>query len=103
MAVQKRQLDVHLKSDNQTEMDQPLIETVRTQPKATHNKLISRTAVLIRTWWDYEYDDEDLMYLRSMISELSLGSGGEYQVHFLSTSRTTINKSGQMRRSTKKY
>lgn len=46
-------------------------------------KLLSRTAVLIRTWWDYKYDDEDLMFLRALISELSIASGGEYTVHFL--------------------
>ncbi|KAF1960054.1 hypothetical protein CC80DRAFT_590383 [Byssothecium circinans] len=57
--------------------------TVREQPKAAHNTLLPRTAVLIRTWWDYEYDDEDIMYLRALISELSLASGAEYQVHFL--------------------
>ena len=83
MAVQKRQLDVDLRIDNRTNTDGTLSETVRQQPKGTHKKLIPRTAVLIRTWWDYEYDDEDLLYLRSMISELTLGSGGEYQVHFL--------------------
>lgn len=53
------------------------------QPKAAFNKLVSRTALLIRTWWDYQYDDEDIMYLRSLIAELSIASGGEYQVHFL--------------------
>lgn len=48
-----------------------------------HRSLIPRTAVLIRTWWDYSYDDEDLMFLRALISELSIQSGGEYTVHFL--------------------
>lgn len=57
--------------------------TVSVQPKAAYKKLVSRTAVLIRTWWDYTYDDEDIMYLRSLISELSIASGGEYEVHFL--------------------
>ncbi|CAI6338329.1 unnamed protein product [Periconia digitata] len=57
--------------------------TVREQLKATHNKLLPRTAFLIRTWSDYEYDDEDIMYLRALISELSISSGAEYQVHFL--------------------
>lgn len=46
-------------------------------------KLLPRTAVLIRTWWDYKYDDDDLMFLRALISELSLASGGQYTVHFL--------------------
>lgn len=57
--------------------------TVRQEAKAAYNKLLPRTAVLIRTWWDYQYDDEDIMYLRALISELSVASGGEYQVHFL--------------------
>lgn len=46
-------------------------------------ELLPRTAVLIRTWNDYEYDDEDIFYLRSLIAELALHSGGEYSVHFL--------------------
>lgn len=85
MAIGKRQLDVDLKTGNDTEAvrDESLDDSLHHQSKASHNKLIPRTAVLIRTWWDYNYDDEDLMYLRSMISELTLASGGEYQVHFL--------------------
>jgi hypothetical protein len=53
------------------------------EPKAQHTNLLPRTAVLIRTWWDYDYDDEDIMFLRALISELTLASGGEYIVHFL--------------------
>lgn len=44
---------------------------------------LPRTAVVIRTWHDFEYSPEDILYLRSLISELSLLSGGEYTVHFL--------------------
>jgi Protein of unknown function (DUF3405) len=44
---------------------------------------LSRTAVIIRTWWDYPYSPEDLIYLRSIISELSIMTGGEYTLHFL--------------------
>jgi hypothetical protein len=83
MAAQKRQLNDASESTLVEDADLNHNETIRIQPKAAHNKLLPRTAVLIRTWWDYKYDDEDLMYLRSMISELSLASGGEYQVHFL--------------------
>lgn len=43
----------------------------------------NRTCVIIRTWYDYNYNPEDIMYLRSLISELSLASGSEYMVHFL--------------------
>ncbi|KAL8966402.1 MAG: hypothetical protein Q9197_006001 [Variospora fuerteventurae] len=45
--------------------------------------LLPRTAVLIRTWWDFHYTTEDIIYLRSLIAELSLLSGGEYTIHFL--------------------
>ena len=44
---------------------------------------LPRTAIVIRTWWDYDYNPETKMYLRSLISELPLLTGGEYQVHFL--------------------
>ncbi|KAF2209064.1 hypothetical protein CERZMDRAFT_100815 [Cercospora zeae-maydis SCOH1-5] len=43
----------------------------------------NRTAVIIRTWWDYQYDDEDLFYLRALVNELAIQTGGEYTVHFL--------------------
>ncbi|KAF1991239.1 hypothetical protein K402DRAFT_400700 [Aulographum hederae CBS 113979] len=39
-----------------------------------------RTAVLIRTWEGYEYTENDIHTIRAMISELSLRTGGEYQV-----------------------
>lgn len=45
--------------------------------------LLKRTAVVIRVWDDFEYHEEDIMNLRAMISELSIGSGGEYDVHLL--------------------
>jgi hypothetical protein len=71
------------KRDANTDTEAPSNATVHVQPKAAHNTLLPRTAVLIRTWWDYQYDDEDIMYLRALISELSLASGGEYEIHFL--------------------
>jgi hypothetical protein len=46
-------------------------------------KFVPRTAVVIRVWDDFEYREEDILHLRAMISELSLGSGGEYDVHLL--------------------
>ncbi|KAF2223614.1 hypothetical protein BDZ85DRAFT_261895 [Elsinoe ampelina] len=47
------------------------------------SRRLPRTAVLIRTWFDYQYDEEDIIYLRALINELSLQSSGEYTVHFL--------------------
>ncbi|KAL8819022.1 MAG: hypothetical protein Q9191_007819 [Dirinaria sp. TL-2023a] len=51
--------------------------------KKTNLMHIPRTAILIRTWWNYEYTPEDIIYLRSLVTELSLMTGGEYVVHFL--------------------
>jgi hypothetical protein len=42
-----------------------------------------RTAVIIRTWTGYEYDPEDIFYLRALVNELSIQSGSEYVIHFL--------------------
>ena len=47
------------------------------------NRPRSRTAVVIRTWHSFRYTPWHLAMLRAMISELSLASGGEYDVHFL--------------------
>ena len=82
MAMQKRDAPPGPFPTNSTSKIQAN-ETVRGQPKATYKKLLPRTAVLLRTWSDYQYDDEDIMYLRALISELSIASGGEYHVHFL--------------------
>ncbi|KAI9684745.1 MAG: hypothetical protein M1829_000120 [Trizodia sp. TS-e1964] len=46
-------------------------------------KKIPRTAVILRTWWDYIYKEDDILSIRALISELSLMSGGEYTVHLL--------------------
>lgn len=46
-------------------------------------KLLPRSAVIIRTWTGYQYNPEDLFYLRALTNELSIQSGSEYVVHFL--------------------
>ncbi|THY80515.1 hypothetical protein D6C93_09875 [Aureobasidium pullulans] len=40
-----------------------------------------RTAILIRTWEGYVYTENDLQAIRSLVTETSLLSGGEYQVY----------------------
>ncbi|KAE8351017.1 hypothetical protein BDV28DRAFT_28014 [Aspergillus coremiiformis] len=63
----------------------PPIETAQTrqeQPQLGAERL-PRTAVIIRTWHDFHYSAEDILYLRSLVSELALLSGGEYTIHFL--------------------
>ncbi|OJD10085.1 hypothetical protein AJ78_08760 [Emergomyces pasteurianus Ep9510] len=53
-------------------------------PESTNDTLtLPRSAVIIRTWSDYKYNAESIMYFRSLITELSLLSGGEYTLHFL--------------------
>jgi hypothetical protein len=49
----------------------------------TTSKKLPRSAVVVRSYDDFEYREEDILQLRAMISELSLGSGGEYDVHLL--------------------
>jgi len=43
-------------------------------------KYHSRTALLIRTWEGYDYTENDIQAIRALVTELSLLSGGEYQV-----------------------
>lgn len=61
----------------------PPAEDTRKEPPKIGSERLPRTAVAIRTWHDFNYTPEDIMYMRSIISELSLLSGGEYTVHFL--------------------
>ncbi|KAI0013057.1 hypothetical protein F4779DRAFT_613928 [Xylariaceae sp. FL0662B] len=46
-------------------------------------KAVKRSAYVLRTWTGYQYTDIQLLSLRAMVSELSLKSGGEYDVHLL--------------------
>ncbi|KOS39974.1 hypothetical protein ACN38_g9172 [Penicillium nordicum] len=61
----------------------PPAEDSRQEPPKVGPERLPRTAVVIRTWHDFHYTPEDIMYMRSVISELSLMSGGEYTIHFL--------------------
>ncbi|KAJ5902023.1 hypothetical protein N7495_002551 [Penicillium taxi] len=62
----------------------PQVEDNQLQPKPQLGvDRLPRTALVIRTWHDFNYTPEDIMYLRSVITELSVASGGEYTVHFL--------------------
>lgn len=42
-----------------------------------------RTAIVVRVWRGYKYMPEDMYYLRSLVTEAALKSGGEYQVILL--------------------
>ncbi|KAL2129859.1 hypothetical protein VTI74DRAFT_7207 [Chaetomium olivicolor] len=44
---------------------------------------VARTAVVLRCWDEFVWREEDIVNLRALISELSLASGGRYDVHLL--------------------
>ncbi|WPH00870.1 Hypothetical protein R9X50_00370100 [Acrodontium crateriforme] len=46
-------------------------------------KKVARQAYVLRTWTGYKYTAHQIFTLRAMINELSLKSGGEYDVHLL--------------------
>lgn len=71
---QKNDEESHMGPDSKRSASKNEVEAPRQLP---------RTALVIRTWADFHYSQEDILYLRALISELSLNSGGEYTVHFL--------------------
>jgi hypothetical protein len=44
---------------------------------------LPRTAFVIRAWHDLKYTPHRIMILRAIMAELSLASGGQYEIHFL--------------------
>ncbi|PWW74238.1 hypothetical protein C7212DRAFT_358953 [Tuber magnatum] len=55
----------------------------RRSEKSDGKKPRPRAAILLRTWAGYEYKPSDMANIRSLISELSLNSGGEFTVYLL--------------------
>lgn len=55
----------------------------RFEPRSPGKKPVKRTAYVLRTWTGCKYDNVQILSLRAMINELSLKSGGEYDVHLL--------------------
>jgi hypothetical protein len=72
-------MDEHLLREEKTETDQ----------NNTSSIFKPRTAVVLRTWTDMEYTENDLHYIRSIIMELSLLSGAEYEVILLVDAKDT--------------
>lgn len=48
-----------------------------------------RTAVVLRSWIDKQYTEDDIHFVRSMVTELSLMSGAEYEVILLVDAKDT--------------
>ena len=75
--------------DNEDEVSTPQIDwsnvkwTEAQQRCREKNQPRSRSAFVIRTWQNFRYRPWHIAMLRAIISELSLASGGEVDVHFL--------------------
>ncbi|KYK55618.1 hypothetical protein DCS_07581 [Drechmeria coniospora] len=67
----------HAPSDSPTDKD----AQDRPDPPKIEKK--ARTAVVVRCWDEYLFREDDIANIRSMISELALGSGGRYDIHLL--------------------
>ena len=79
----QNEIKSHVAKRRQTSPSSNQTKAVHSLPSTKAVTTLPRTAIVIRTWWDRQYSAEDIVYLRSMIVELSLLSGGEYTVHFL--------------------
>jgi hypothetical protein len=58
-------------------------ETSRTKCCQHEQRRTPRQVLILRTWHDFHYTPHHIVILRAILNELSLGSGGEYVVHFL--------------------
>lgn len=63
--------------------DESIASTTGHASTDTPKMTLQRSAFVIRVWDEFRWREEDIIYLRSVISELSLGSGGEFDVHLL--------------------
>ncbi|KAI1434588.1 hypothetical protein GGR50DRAFT_392844 [Xylaria sp. CBS 124048] len=52
-------------------------------PQGANGNVLPRTAVVVRCWDEFSWREEDIMNMRSLITELALASGGRYDVHLL--------------------
>ncbi|KUI57172.1 hypothetical protein VP1G_04559 [Cytospora mali] len=85
--IGEAQLPGEVKDAVNPPQQEPKVKGDKETPEATAAEPaggdLPRTAVVIRCWDEYPWREEDIMYLRSIISELSLASGGRYDVHLL--------------------
>ncbi|KAJ2971580.1 hypothetical protein NUW58_g9375 [Xylaria curta] len=65
------------------EVDKHAEPVTTEEPKGAKGNVLPRTAVVVRCWDEFLWREEDVMNLRSLITELALASGGRYDVHLL--------------------
>jgi hypothetical protein len=71
----KKMWGLHRGNDNTTTHTQP------SNPRSAQSKL--RSAVIMRTWIGMNFTSQDLQNIRATVMELSLFSGGEYEVFIM--------------------
>lgn len=86
-ALKKRTWTLHKEQDREAEEEQG--EKGATDEDDSMPAHKHRTAVILRSWIDKKYTEDDLHYIRSMVTELSLLSGAEYEVILLVDAKTT--------------
>ncbi|KAF5022943.1 hypothetical protein F66182_5009 [Fusarium sp. NRRL 66182] len=73
------------KTQESQDTDEEEVKPEKTKPespKAPETKM-PRTAVVVRCWDEYHWREEDIVNLRSLITELAITSGGRYDIHLL--------------------
>ncbi|KAI0200216.1 hypothetical protein F4808DRAFT_430063 [Astrocystis sublimbata] len=66
-----------------TEASTPAVPVMEEKPKGAKGNVLPRTAVVVRCWDEFLWREEDVMNMRSLITELVLATGGRYDVHLL--------------------
>ncbi|KAI0505562.1 hypothetical protein F5B22DRAFT_519941 [Xylaria bambusicola] len=58
---------------------------IKDKPSSTKDNApaLPRTAIVVRCWDEFLWREEDVMNMRSLITEMVLASGGRYDVHLL--------------------
>ena len=74
LARQNSQEELKRQEHRERRIGSPRLETVKPE---------SRTALLLRSYTGKQYNDNDKQVIRSLITELSLRTGGEFQVFLL--------------------
>ncbi|KAJ6258902.1 hypothetical protein Dda_5797 [Drechslerella dactyloides] len=69
--------------ETETEIELEGEKETRSMPDSSTKQFRARTAVILRVWDTYRWTRLDYANLRSLITELNLKSGGEYDVHIL--------------------
>lgn len=88
-SLRGKTVTLHKEHEKATEEYRAESERLRTDRDNSFPTFNIRTAVVLRTWIDREYTEDDLHFIRSMITELSLLPGGEYEVILLVDAKDT--------------